>query len=610
MHHLRHLGAVGFGRRSAAAVVCAGLGLVSVAGCSASADIETSIESSGDALGTVYQVGPSRTYKTLASVASLVKPGDVVEVDGNAQYAGGVRFTRGGTPDQRITIRGIRVSGKRPVISGGVNTVELNGNYTTLEGFEVTGGSSRCIYHHAHSITVRDTVVRDCPSHGILGADTGSGSLTLDRVEVYRAGSGTTRHPIYIATDQNAYPGSVFRMQYCYIHDGNGGNHVKSRAERNEIYYNWIEGATYRELELIGPEAASYALKREDSDVVGNVFVKTSNFFAVRVGGDGTGDTGGRYRFMNNTFVMKPGSTAAIQAFDRLESLELHNNVFYREGGGAVELLRDEGKWVAGRRIVEGRNNWVPQGTSALAGLAGTISGTDPGFEDIAGRKLWPKSTSALIGKAVANPTSPSGFAFPRPLTAAAFVPPRRLLNGSLETRAAAVSLGAYEPYGAPASAPPASAPSSCATASAGAWKTQAFSRASGRVELEWTVVPEGAAQDGAVGLALGAATRWTELAAIVRFASNGVIDARDAGGYRAQQSVAWTSGREHRVRIVADVTSKRYSAFVTPAGGAEVAVARDFAFRTEQAQAAALDTAIVAQDGAASLRACGLVIR
>jgi len=37
------------------------------------------------------------------------------------------------------------------------------------------------------------------------------------------------------------------------VHDGNGGNGVKSRAERNEIYYNWIEGSLYHELELIGP---------------------------------------------------------------------------------------------------------------------------------------------------------------------------------------------------------------------------------------------------------------------------------------------------------------------------------------------------------------------
>lgn len=66
-------------------------------------------------------------------------------------------------------------------------------------------------------------------------------------------------------------------------HHSNGGNNVKSRAERNEIYYNWIEDAYYHELELIGPDPGgapdgwSEELKREDSDVVGNVLRKTND---------------------------------------------------------------------------------------------------------------------------------------------------------------------------------------------------------------------------------------------------------------------------------------------------------------------------------------------
>ncbi len=100
-------------------------------------------------------------------------------------------------------------------------------------------------------------------------------------------------------------------MQYCYIHDANGGNAVKSRAERNEIYYNWIEGALYHELELIGPDPAggvSEGAAREDSDVVGNVLRKRNDFAVVRFGGDGTGQSNGRYRFVNNTVITMPAS--------------------------------------------------------------------------------------------------------------------------------------------------------------------------------------------------------------------------------------------------------------------------------------------------------------
>ena len=288
-----------------------------------------------------YQVGPTRTLKKLQDVAPLLAPGDLVEVDGNATYPGDVIFTRPGAPTNKITIRGLRVNGLRPVLSGGTNTVEFRlSNHYVFEGFDVTGGTFRGIYHHAHDITVRDTVVHDCPAHGILGADTDSGSLTLEYVEVYNCGNGTGQHPVYMATDEFKYPGAVFRMQYCYLHDQRGGNNIKSRAERNEIYYNWISGGFYGEIELIGPDPkgnknVGVDLKREDSDVVGNVFAHkaTQGTRMARVGSDGTGETKGRYRFVNNTFILRQGQVSpAFEIFEGIDSLEVHNNVFYRAG--------------------------------------------------------------------------------------------------------------------------------------------------------------------------------------------------------------------------------------------------------------------------------------
>jgi len=122
-----------------------------------------------------------------------------------------------------------------------------------------------------------------------------------------------------MATNQEDYPHAVFRMRHCYVHDAVGGNNVKSRAERNEIYYNWIEGAYYHELELIGTDG-SPDLYREDSDVACNVLRKTgtnSSFFVTRVGGDGTGETNGRYRFVGNTIVLgASGGSAVFRLFD------------------------------------------------------------------------------------------------------------------------------------------------------------------------------------------------------------------------------------------------------------------------------------------------------
>ncbi|HSO00173.1 MAG TPA: hypothetical protein VLS89_17895 [Candidatus Nanopelagicales bacterium] len=395
----------------------------------------------------VYKVGPSRQYKNLGQVANLLQPGDVVEVDGDATYPSAL-FTRNGTASSKITVRGVRVNGKRPRLSGGTNTVELAGNHYLFEGFDITGGASRCVFHHAHDITLRDSVIHDCPSHGILGADQDSGSLLMEYTEVYACGSGTTRHPVYIATDESAYPGAVFRMQHCYIHDAIGGNAVKTRAERNEIYYNWIEGGLYKELELIGPDGQNEALRREDSDVVGNVFRKVHNQFVVRVGGDGTGQSWGRYRFVNNTFLLKQGSSAAIHAFDGLESIEMHNNIFYRVGGGSVQVVRNDGDWATGSPIITGTKNAMPQGSTGTFGLSQTLIQNNPGFVSEAALdfRLGPASPLCNIGVSVTQ--SPAGHAFPSPLALPLFHPRRGLQAvGSAAARpvSGGVDLGAFE---------------------------------------------------------------------------------------------------------------------------------------------------------------------
>ncbi|GMV19830.1 MAG: hypothetical protein HS104_03740 [Polyangiaceae bacterium] len=403
------------------------------------------------AWATTYKVGPAQQYKQLSEVAGLLGPGDVVELDGDATYAGGVVFDRAGSAASKITIRGLRVNGKRPVVSGATNTIEAQGDHYVFEGLELTGGSFRCFYHHAHDITLRDSVIHDCPKHGLLGADQDSGSLLLEYVEVYKCGGGTFDHQIYMATDETAHPKSVFRMQHCYVHDANGGNNVKSRAERNEIYYNWIQGAMYHELELIGPDGQNEALAREDSDVVGNVLVKTASTYVVRFGGDGTGQTFGRYRFVNNTVITQAGGSAVFRLFDGIESVEMHNNVFFAEGGGPVNLLRMvEANWKSGSAVIAGSNNWYPTGsTNAPGEWTGSLTGSDPGFVSGASDP-HPTAASPLLDKA-GTTASAAGYEFPAPLSAPAFLPPLHTLEavGAAQARPVVGSLdvGAYE-YG------------------------------------------------------------------------------------------------------------------------------------------------------------------
>ena len=352
---------------------------------------------------------------------------------------------RAGTAAQPIVIRGVRVGGARPHIAGGSNTIEVRANHHVLEGLEITGGSARCFYHHAHNVVARDLVIHDCPKQGLLGADDDSGSLTLEHSEIYGCGGGTFDHCIYMATDESTYPGSVFRMQFNYVHSANGGNAVKSRAQRNEIYFNWIEGALYHELELIGPDpAGGNALPgvREDSDVVGNVLRKVNTFSVVRFGGDGTGASAGRYRFAFNTVLTRPGGGAVFRLFDELESVAMYGNVF--SGGGAtVNLLREvEAAWVAGRNV-SGDRNWVTSGSQNVPPeWTGTIAGGDPGFANAGGLDLRPAAGAPIRNAGPAASVSPVAPVWTPPQHALATAPIARPADGPLD-------IGAFE-YGTP----------------------------------------------------------------------------------------------------------------------------------------------------------------
>lgn len=416
-----------------------------------------SICCAGIAHAATYQVGPTRPRTTLNQLFAAVnlQPGDIVEVD-FATYAGGIVMSGiddggddEGAPGNPVVIRGIRDGlGQRPRLVGGTNTIEFRlADHVVFEGFDVSGtgdtltGTFRCIYHHSNDVVIRDVYVHDCPRHGILGSDQDSGSLTVEYSEIYNAGSNMGQHAIYMATDEVAFPGSVFRLQYSWVHDSrfddmrDGGNLIKSRAERNEIYYNWLEGAFFHELELIGPDPAGAqggwtdALAREDSDVVGNVIVHTADFGSVlRFGGDGTsggrGETFGRYRFVNNTVIRRNANNdtpTVFRLFEGIDSLEFHNNVIWREGASSVTLARGvEAQWVTTPKIT-GTNNWIDAGfaynPSNLANtVTGTLTGSTPGFTDLATYNLVPAAGSPLLDVGNDAPSSPTGYAIANPL--------------------------------------------------------------------------------------------------------------------------------------------------------------------------------------------------
>lgn len=440
----------------------------------------------GLAEAATYTVGPAgsgRQYTQLSSVfnANNLAPGDVIEVDGGAAYAGNivVGSDDGGAPGSPVIIRWRSGSGAgRPLLQGGTHTIKFEqSNHVVFEGFEVRGGTSSCVFSEAHDVTVRNAYIHDCPSHGILGADQNSGSFTLEYSEVARSGQGNSRHAIYMQSDEVSFPDTVFRMRFNYVHDATGGVLVRVRHQRAEIYYNWIEGSDLHEVELIGPDCEtqkvgwSADLRREDADVVGNVIIHRSTSRsgnAFRIGGDLNGRNQGRTRLVNNTIVFeREGSVNAVLVQLGQGSLEMHNNLVHQVGAGTPSIVRENpasdvsvpfcgplGRepWSSGRKVA-GSNNWVPSSATLVPPeWTGTLRGTNPLLADPARRNFRPAAGSPLIDAGASAPGTPVAFPFPAALLLPAYDPPARSLLpvGQQEARLRlgnGIDIGALEQF-------------------------------------------------------------------------------------------------------------------------------------------------------------------
>lgn len=384
-----------------------------------------------------YQVGPARADKDLADIADQLKPGDVVTLDGGATYQGGITLGEDGAPGAGvIRIIGKRVNGKRPVLKGarekGGAVLRVAGSHYDIEGLDMTAGNDglawRCFYSIGDDVTLRDSIVHDSQMTGISGAD-GSGSLTLEGVEVCRCGKGLYAHQIYVGSSLSKYPDAVFRMRYCYVHDGTGGNNVKSRVTRSVIEYNWIEGASFHELDLVGPDPKDQPVVPPgthcDSDIIGNVLVKRTGSFGsiARLGSDGTGASRGLVRMVNNTIVLRgpgPAHGGVLWIKGEVAMLMAWNNVFWSDAG-PMKLVGLSG-WAGNTAFVGGGNWWPVSATGVPQGWTG-IAGLDPGFRGL--EDYRPRSGSPLVGAG----------ALPPPDTIPRGVPPLRQLGAREQAR-------------------------------------------------------------------------------------------------------------------------------------------------------------------------------
>lgn len=143
--------------------------------------------------------------------------------------------------------------------------------------------------------------------------------------------------------------------------------------------------------------------------------------------------------------------------------------------------------------------------------------------------------------------------------------------------------------------------------AAGGGWVHTAFPTYAERFGLGFVATPTANNLDAVIGLSRAPATRFTDLAAIVRFNPAGYIDARDGSSYRADAVYPYTANAEYDVFFSVDFASGLYHVAVTGPQGLQF-IANAYRFRTEQTGVTSLSSLGQLVDSAAgSIHTCEL---
>ncbi|WP_052573354.1 hypothetical protein [Haloferula sp. BvORR071] len=142
-----------------------------------------------------------------------------------------------------------------------------------------------------------------------------------------------------------------------------------------------------------------------------------------------------------------------------------------------------------------------------------------------------------------------------------------------------------------------------------GEWQNRTISAQTGTFTISFNMRPAAANIDALTGVSTSAASAFGNVAAVVRFATTGNVDARNGGAYAAANVFPYQAGVTYRVQMTVNVATRTYSATVAAPGGSPVTIANSYAFRSEQASATSLaNLAVFAQTG--SHTTSGIVIQ
>ncbi len=99
-------------------------------------------------------------------------------------------------------------------------------------------------------------------------------------------------------------------------------------------------------------------------------------------------------------------------------------------------------------------------------------------------------------------------------------------------------------------------------------WYSQPMQSQTGTFQFAFDATPSASNINALVGLSKGLQTSATSFAALVRFNSAGNIDALSGTSYKAVNTIPYSANVTYHFVLVADISTHKYSAFVSWAGG------------------------------------------
>jgi hypothetical protein len=357
--------------------------------------------------------------------------------------------TRPGTSALPITIRAAAGAVTRPVLHNGslsdgtpgcnFYSIWFRACNVKLEGLDIradraasavaTGAGSA--FNPAHKITLTNCVLHDS-ADGLLGLDSGTGSVTLDRCWVVNCGdanpdNGFYKHGTYYGCSLDAFPDAVFTVRNC-VYLNNEGNSIKCRGPAS-IQDNWIDVPnnpySYYCIELPGLQGYNTESSHINyADVTGNVLIsRVSNL--IRGGGDGASTRpNAQVRYYKNTCALSGSFLNMMNIQDAFYSFLFSSNAVIGASGNALSSMRlvneqSSTTWTNGINI-RFENDNLPAGYTvsnnsawtAATQLASNTSGGTVANNTFASFDATPGGS--LVGAGLTPPaTLPTNFELP-----------------------------------------------------------------------------------------------------------------------------------------------------------------------------------------------------